>query len=198
MIQGQTLTVAELEAYESYRECTITPAAVPGKVSDVTLDRCTVLAGVGSQSEWLDCTFKGLNLANQDWRQSVVYRCRFQDCQLLGTDFNNAVWKAVVVTQCRADYANWGGATLTAGNWQRTSLREASFQALTVHRGLIFAACDLKRANFWGTALAGVNLTTSEIDQLEIDPDPQHLRGLILDPLQAATILATLGVRFSE
>lgn len=194
MIAHQTLTAAQLEPYETYSECTIAATSLPGKVSDVTLDNCT-LTGIWSQSEWLDCTFQNLNLANQDWNQAVLYRCHFQGCNLLGTNFSNGVWKTVRLADCRADYANWSGAQLTACAAQTTSLREAYFRDVTFKRGFVATQCDLDQASFWESPLAGVDLAASTFEQLEVTPEAKYLRGLVLNALQAATVLSLFGVR---
>lgn len=194
MIQHQTLDLTDLDPYETYEDCQFTVPSVPAKVTDVTLKRCR-FTGALDGTEWLDCTFQDLDLANRSWANGVLYRCTFQACNLLGTNFLGSTWKHTQLVGCRGDYLNLSGARLTACGAQETSLREAALRDVTVTQGFVADRCDLEQASFWGSDLAGVDLATSTFERLEVDADAARLKGLVLNAYQAASVLSLFGVK---
>lgn len=193
MITQQKLALADVTPYETYQECEITLPSEPLKVTDVTLRRCT-FTGKLDQTEWLDCTFQEMNLANLSWTAGVLYRCAFQACNLLGTNFLGSTWKQTTLTDCRGDYLNLSGARLTKCQMTTSSLHEAYFRDVAFVQGFVADGCDLEGASFWESPLAGVDLSTSTFDQLEVDAQPASLKGLTLNAYQAASILGLFGV----
>jgi len=194
MITQQTLSLSLVTPFETYVDCTVTAPDEPVKVTDATFERCH-FAGSLTHEEWLDCTFTDCDLANQRWDDSVLYRCHLTGCNLLGISFLNNQWKDTTVTTGRGDYLNLSGAKLTACTFTETSLKEAYFRDVQVVKGLTMTRCDLEQASFWESKLAGVDLSTSTFDQLEVDARADSLKGLILNGFQAATVLSLFGVR---
>lgn len=199
MIKQQTLSLNELEPYETYENCTLTlPTVQPARISDVTLNHCQLTAGSLAGSEWLDCTLQNLDLSNRAWQQSVIYRSQMVGCQLTGTNFIASTWKDVQVTDCQLDYGNLSEATLTRCRFVTSRLREVYFRAVTVRQGLVFEQCDLNAASFWETTLAGVDLTSSTFAELEVDAAVEKLRRLRINSAQAASLLSLFGVQIKD
>jgi uncharacterized protein YjbI with pentapeptide repeats len=93
MIENQTLTIDQLEAGKTYRNCRLLPSGKGISFSDIVFDCCEFEKQRFTYSEWLDCTFKNSVFSNQDFSDSVFYRCSFNHCQLLGTNFSHNRWK---------------------------------------------------------------------------------------------------------
>ncbi|NLR30982.1 pentapeptide repeat-containing protein [Levilactobacillus tujiorum] len=192
VITDETLSLDALEPENQYVNCELTYSNQEIRVEAVSFEKCRFQQTDFKNSEWLDCTFRGCQFLNCEFQQSYLYRCEFTGCQLLGSDFTSARLKDVTITDSRADYANFAEAVLTGVTFTETRLVEASFQMMTVKRRLDFNRCELNRADFTESRLKLVDLRTSQIEAITFTPG--LVRGCKIDPLQAVTFAAALGL----
>lgn len=195
-ITGETLSLDAVAAGNQYVDCELTYSNQDIRVEEVTFDKCRFQQTDFKGSEWLDCNFRGCQFLNCQFQQSYLYRCAFNACQLLGSDFTEARLKDMTIVDSRADYANFAEAVLTGVTLTDTRLLEASFQAVTVKRYLNFNRCDLTRADFTESRLKLVDLRSSQITALAFTPG--LVRGCQIDPLQAVTFAAALGLDIQD
>jgi uncharacterized protein YjbI with pentapeptide repeats len=109
------------------------------------------------------------------WTEISLEDVRFTECTLEGAIFALGKFKSVRFEQC--------------------NLRGASFEENKLSK-VVFDHCDLSGAKMWGTQLAGVDLHTSQIDGLRIDP--KDLQRAIIDREQAIQVVGLLGLVFYE
>ncbi|MGQ4559991.1 pentapeptide repeat-containing protein [Levilactobacillus hammesii] len=195
-ITGKTLSLDAITAGNQYVNCELTYSNQDIRVEAVGFEKCTFQQTDFKNSEWLDCAFRGSQFLNCQFQESYLYRCTFTGCQLLGSDFTAARLKDVTVADSQADYANFAEAVLTGVTFTDTRLREASFQMMTVKRQLVFNRCELMRADFTESPLKLVDLRTSNIEAIVFTPG--LVRGCKIDPLQAVTFAAALGLDIQD
>ncbi|NLR10313.1 MULTISPECIES: pentapeptide repeat-containing protein [Lactobacillaceae] len=195
-ITDKTVALDDLEPGNHYVNCDLTYSNQDIRMEEISFDKCHFQQTDFKASEWMDCTFQGCQFLNCQFRQSYLYRCAFKGCQLLGSDFTGARLKDTTIVDSRADYANFAEAVFTGVTLTDTRLLEASFQMMTVKRSLNFNRCDLTRADFTESRLKLVDLRSSNIDALAFTPG--LVRGCKIDPLQAVTFAAALGLDIQD
>lgn len=195
-ITGKNLALDAVTAGNQYVDCELTYSNQDIRIEEVAFDKCRFQQTDFKTSEWLDCTFRGCQFLNCQFQQSYLYRCAFNACQLLGSDFTAVRIKDTTIVGSRADYANFAEAVLTGVTMTDTRLLEASFQAVTVKRLLNFNRCDLTRADLTESRLKLVDLRSCQIEALAFTPG--LVRGCKIDPLQAVTFAAALGLDIQD
>ena len=60
-----------------------------------------------------------------------------------------------------------------------------------------FSGCDLRRAEFFRTPLAGLDFSSCAIEGLSVSESCAELRGLKIAPEQTPVVAALLGVEIS-
>jgi fluoroquinolone resistance protein len=129
-----------------------------------------------------NCTFVGCSF----------FDARLQACKLVGSTFDGCSFDLLV-----ADGGDWSlvglaGADLRKATMRRLRLREADLSGATLD-GADVRECDLSGAWLRGTSLRGTDLRGSDLSA--IDPRTTDLRDARIDPEQAMTIAAALGMR---
>lgn len=195
MIKNQQLMLDEIEEGNHYRNCQFTYGIQPIYATEVTFENCEFPEEM-MRSEWLDCSFKKSILSNINFAESIIYRCRFGQCQMLGTNFSKNRWKDTQFTDVRADYSNFSESIFEKVQFSKTQLLEASFQAMTIKKGMIFIECLLNDADFMDTKLNGIDFSKSDFEQLIFSPS--LLKGAKISSQQASHILAMMGVKISD
>lgn len=195
MIENQELQLDEIEEGRQYRNCRFNPGDQFVYVTNVIFENCEFSSEM-IRSEWLDCIFKKSILSNINFSDSIFYRCQFEQCQMLGTIFAKNRWKETTFNDVRADYSNFSESHLEKVQFITSQLKEASFQALTIKKGLTFTNCLLNQADFMDTKLNGIDFSTSDFDELLFTPT--LLKGAKISSQQASSILAMMGVKISD
>lgn len=175
MAFGRETCTRDLAGKEFY-ECTFTDVTFTGRM------RGCVFA---------DAVFSHCDLSNTDLREAVFRRVVFDHCRLMGTDCTESRFEDTAFVSCQCMYAGFGGS-----HWQRTlledsSLREVSF-SLCKFRDAEIRSCDFTGAEFANTKLAGLDLSDSTIAGILCEAE--GLRGVIVNPEQAAAIAGLLGI----
>jgi uncharacterized protein YjbI with pentapeptide repeats len=139
----------------------------------------------------VDLRLNDCDLANADWPRVFVNRAELRECRLTGLSAAEGELRDTVLDSCKADLAGFRFATFKAVRFEKCQLTEADFQGADLS-GVVFKDCDLSGCEMSGTKLEGADLRGSKIDGLKISPD--GIRGAILDPTQAITLIRLLGV----
>lgn len=196
MIEGETLSLDAVEAGRHYKNCYFSSASQPIRLSDVTFERCEFQQTDFENSEWLDCRLIHLNLSNHSLNSSVFYRCVFEKCQLTGTNFYFNHWKNNQVIESKANYLNLSESALENCSFTDCFLPDSYFQSVKIKKTLAFIRCELEEADFFDTPLKGVDFSKSIFSNLRVSPN--QLKGCIINPYQAASLIQLLGVKIKD
>ena len=143
----------------------------------------------------VDLRLNDCDLANADWPRVFVNRAELHECRLTGLSAAEGEFRDTVFDTCKADLAGFRFATFKAVRFENCQLAEADFQGADLS-GVVFKDCDLSGCEMSGAKLEGADLRGSKIDGLKISPT--GIRGAILDPTQAITLIRLLGVVIRE
>ena len=116
---------------------------------------------------------------------------RLTGCRLTGTDMTHALLRDAVLSECRMDYLNLARAKAERVAFQGGSLREAALEECTLRHAEFFD-CDMTRVTIHLTPMKGVDLRTCRLDGITCDLP--SLRGMTVNPLQAAALARLLGL----
>lgn len=159
-----------------------------------------------------DCTFEDIDFSRSTFANVRFIGCRFITCTMSRCWLNRvdfcgcsapglSVLKSrltgVSLSDCQLRYADFSEATIKGLRASFTVLAESSWHASNLSDAR-FAGCDLTRAEFFRTRLAGIDLSTCEIAGLVLSSDFHELRGCIIDPEQAVDLVGMLGVKIKE
>ena len=144
-------------------------------------------AGVRLDDVWCAaCDF-----ANADWTAGVLRRVDARDCRFTGANLSECHLADCRLTGCRLGQLAAHAAVFSRCLFDRCDLREADFDGADL-RGAVFRHCDLRHARLARARLDGTDVRGSDLAGLSADP--ARLRGLVIDPSQAADLIATAGV----
>ena len=118
-------------------------------------------------------------------------RVTFEDCKMVGALLPESSLTDVRFAGCAARYINCYEAAVHRVQFIGCDLTGAVLQSVSV-RELAFSESRLTSAELFGTPLAGVDFTTSEIDGIVVAP--QNLRGAVVTAPQACELARLLGV----
>ncbi|MDR0897966.1 MAG: pentapeptide repeat-containing protein [Oscillospiraceae bacterium] len=156
------------------------------------LERCTLIAPESARLDLTDCLLDGCDLAGARLPGSTFRRVRLNRCRGVGLSLPDARLHHVAFADCRMDYLNLGGAELHDARFTDCAMPQcacldARFEAVR------FARCHLQGAEFYGTALKGVDLRDSQIDGIGVR-GAAELNGAVVTPLQACELAGLLGL----
>ncbi len=141
--------------------------------------------------ELMDVCLVDCDLANVEFRQCSMHRVQFDQCRLTGAQFPAATTQDLLLRNCIGKLSQFRFAQLPACHFDKCDLQDADFQGSDL-TGTVFSGCDLRNVEMSQAKLAGVDLRSCTIDGLRASPD--GLKGLIIEPHQAPTVAALLGV----
>ncbi|MFD1126442.1 pentapeptide repeat-containing protein [Lentilactobacillus raoultii] len=192
-IRKQTLGLDDVEVDHDYVDCTFRVSNQPIRISDVTFDHCQFEQTNFDQSDWNFVVFKGCQFLNASFHQSYFSNSQFIGSQLMGADFSvGTKLTNVSVTDTNLRYANFSESTMVKVHFNQVNLQETAFQAVTLKKGLVFSQCNLDQSDFLDTKLKGIDLSQSRFETLTVSPE--LIRGLIINPWQARSLIGLLGV----
>ena len=152
---------------------------------------------------FVDCDWSGVELEDViaehcDWSASRLtgvrwHGCRWTDCKGVGFDCSDGILHRSSFTNCNFLSTNFKGSTFKQVSFVQTDLTGAQLSQCR-WKDLTFSHCKLAEASFFRTAMGGLDVTTCQIDGLILSQSGEELRGLIVDPLQAAALARRLGL----
>jgi uncharacterized protein YjbI with pentapeptide repeats len=160
-----------------------------------------------------DCTFKQLDLSNQDLAEFKFIDCFFEDCNLSNCklrdtsfqecEFKNAKLLGLQFEDCKA--FNFGisvvGSLLSHSTFYKMDLKNCSFKDSDLEevdfseadlQGISLVNCDLKMVVFDQTNLQDCDLLASS--NLQIDPENNQIKGAKIPSDQLVGLLAKYGI----
>ena len=150
--------------------------------ADCTFRNARFNASVLVDVAFTNCTFVGCNL----------FDARLEACKLVGSTFDGCTCDLLVVEGGDWSLVGMPGADLRRATFRGVRLREADLTG-TRFDGATVRDTDLSGAWLHAASFRGADLRGSDLSALDpLDSDVQDAR---IDPEQAMTIAATLGMR---
>lgn len=147
-----------------------------------------------SDASFTDVRFEAWRFISCTMERCWLNRCDFAGCSAPGMSFAKGRLTSVFFGDCQLGYADFSETKIQGLVAESTSLVESAWRDVRL-KAAHFDACDLARAEFMGTSLAGIDLSTCEISGLVVSSTLHELRGCTVSPLQAIALAGYLGVQ---
>ena len=131
------------------------------------------------------------DLSNIRLEAAVLHRVEFYSCKLVGADLSGAVLRNVRFTDCQADYASFRFGSFKQVVISGSSLNHSDFYRVELAK-TEFDEVKLDKAQFSGTRLAGIDLSTCDFHNLGVTVE--DLKGCIIAPAQAILFSRIFGL----
>ena len=150
-----------------------------------------------SRCTFTDVVFSGCRFTGCRLERCWLNRCDFRACSAPGLSFLKSRLTAVAISDSQLRYADFSEAALEGFSARETSLAESVWHNVRPRR-VILDACNLERIDVFRTPLAGVDLSTCEVQGITVSSDFRELRGCVMSPAQAVGLAGLLGVQVKE
>lgn len=164
--------------------------------------------------EYVDCTFKGLNLTNQDLSDYQFENCTFINCDLSKVKILETAFREVSFTncqlnwiqfdtskdflfeicceECQLDRVSFFSRTLKGMRFIRCTFKETDFSEADLTYAT-FEACDLMGATFDASRLENTDFRTAF--NYVIDPEKNRVKGARFSKEGLAGLLTRFELR---
>lgn len=141
-----------------------------------------------------DVQCEATDLSSATWQRSRWQRVYLKGCKLTGMQLPSFSGVDVVFQECSMEGVIFSGGKIKGLHVERCRLGRAVFDRVDLSDA-VFRGCDLAGVDLSGSQLHRVDLRGSEIPDIRIEVG--QYKGLVIDPLQAAELMAQLGCTVS-
>jgi uncharacterized protein YjbI with pentapeptide repeats len=194
----------DLESEGTYRRLAFTDTELAGRAAEsVELSQCRFkgadLSGVGLQRAAVaDCSFESSNLANLRAGRSSLIRSRLSVLRMTGFTWLDGVVKDVTFEECRLDLSSWRFTGFTSVVFANCNLARADFAGADL-TGAQFLGCDLTGAQFSNAKMSGARFSGCTL--IDIGGVTSWAGAVVRDQDLVAlsyTLAAALGIRIER
>lgn len=143
-------------------------------------------------SSWMDVIFEKCDLSNVDFSGAKFIRVEFKDCKMRGANFDNVVMRDVSWMNCQAPYSRFSLTEMKDVRFDNCLLTGSNFLDASVDN-LQLGATTIEDVQFTGTSLKNVDLSECQYTYIHVQED--DLRGAIVSPEQAISLIEVFGVK---
>lgn len=146
-------------------------------------------------SSWIDVVFEKCDLSNADFSGAKLNRVEFIDCKMRGANFDHVVMRDVSWVNCQAPYSRFSLTELKDVRFENCFLSGSNFLDSSVDN-LQLGTTTIDDVQFSGTSLKNVDLSECQYTYIHLRED--DLRGAIVSPEQAISLIEVFGVKVNH
>lgn len=159
--------------------------------------RCRFSGAQMGQCSFVEAVLDRCDFSNAEMEESFWQRCELVGCKLVGARLQHARFRQVGFRECVAEYASFDRAGFDRVRMEACGLGSAELRGCKC-KELTFLHCGLLHVNVCGTALAGVDVSTSETGGWTLTEGAPEVRGMIVTPAQAVELAERMGLVIRE
>ena len=146
-----------------------------------------------AEFKFIDCIFEECNLSNCKLRECAFQECEFSASKLMGLHFEDckAFNFGIRFSDSQLSHSIFYQMDLTNCSFSNCDLEEVDFTEANLE-GVEMTKCNLMLAVFDRSKLTKIDLTASS--NLQIDPENNQLNGAKIPSEQLAGLLAKYGI----
>ena len=148
-----------------------------------------------TSAEFVDVRFETCDFSNVNFQNATFHRCEILNSKLTGADFANANLGHTLFTEIDGRYSNFSFAGMKEVEFNGCSIVDAEFYECTF-KVVRFIKCKMDNSNFTETNLAGIDLSNSTYDRIEVTLP--KIAGCIVSKDQAIGFARVLGLSVNE
>lgn len=189
-----------IQAGEVAGHC-VTPGIVQGlytphiSITNCTFDHVTFRECSFKGAQLTDVRFDHCDLSNVSFDDAGFSRTEFVGCKLLGAGFAGTTLNHTLLQGCNCQYINLSESRLRTCRFEGCDLRFGMLAQCKLQLA-VFDRCGLMETDFSHTPLTGIDLRTSQIGGIRINPP--DLRGAVIAASQSLDLVPLLGVIIEE
>lgn len=146
---------------------------------------------VFERTDFTDCVFRGCDFSGSRFTGCGTLRCRWEECKAVGADLTGLRLWHFTAEEGNFRYANFAGVRMKAVAFAGCDLTEAVLAGCDLGKAAL-TGCRMQRCNVSQTPLAGIDLTTDDIDGLLLTGG--ELKNAVVTTDQAAQLARLFGV----
>lgn len=163
----------------------------------IILDSCNLtnvnfIGNTFLRTEFIDCIFKNCDFSNNTFTESTFIRCEFLDCKFIGTHLVENYLNDILFKESNLSYLDSTKNRLKVIEVDNSNLRESNWFE-NQNQGISFYKSNLKKAIIDNTSFKDVDVSTCDIDGIQIDQF--SLKGLKIASYQAPAFCKLLGIK---
>jgi len=186
----------ELKELKDAGEMHYASGSVEIRKDDITIRSCLFekcsIHGTLTESEFTDATFSHCDLSNLNLNGSLLQRVYFDHCRLTGIHFNDCSLKDVTFEECEVSWSSFANAKVRTVSMTSSRFIEAGF-TLVDQKNLMTEHCILNGAEFTGTNMAGMDISSCETEGILVQAP--YIKNLTVNTEQAASFALLLGLK---
>ncbi|MEG1471625.1 MAG: pentapeptide repeat-containing protein [Clostridia bacterium] len=140
---------------------------------------------------FVDCVFQKCELSNAKFDNATFQRTYFDNCRMTGVEFTRGTMMNVAFVECMLDYLSVAETKLDRVSFSDCRMRQSLWSSVKLQKAT-FQNADLIQTQWMRTSLAGLDMTSCEIEGWTIDLF--DLRGLTVTAVQAVQLSGLLGI----
>ena len=146
-----------------------------------------------SRASFMDALWGDSNLSNARFDHGFFSGCCLLAVKGVGADFTAGRLTGVRIAACNFQYGNFSRCRCHKLRIEQSDLSEAVFSE-SILQEADFSESRFNRTTFFRTPLAGIDLTSCEINGLGLSDSAAELRRAVVSPAQAVELAKLLGV----
>lgn len=150
-----------------------------------------------TQSIFRDVAFEDCDFSNAKMDSTGFVRCSFTSCKLTGASFLESSFEDVRLKDCSLSYS-----ALTQSRWKHMALHGCDLTGADMaemeQRFVRVSECRFADTSFFRTHLAGIDFTTSLLENVTFSDSMTEFYGAKLNVYQAASLARCLGIIVEE
>lgn len=163
------------------------------EVVGVRFVHCCYTGSDFTQTIFRDVIFEDCDLSNAVMERTGFTRCSFSGCKLMGASLFESSFEDVRFKDCTLSYS-----ALTRSRWKHVDLIGCDLtgadMAEVTQRFMRVSECRIVDVSLFRTSLAGIDFTTSLLENVSFSDSMTEFYGAKLNVYQAASLARLLGV----
>ena len=142
---------------------------------------------------FIDVVFESCDFSNSTFKGAFFEKCRFSNCKGVGVNMRGSVIKRVVFQQSNFRYAFFDKTAITDVCLDCVDFSEVSMTEVKLKKFQATSSRFVKN-NFHLTMLSGVDFSNNEFLAPTVSSPPVELKGVVVNPIQAADLMGLWGI----
>lgn len=167
------------------------------EISGARFSHCSYAGCDFTQTVFRDVVFEDCDLSNATFDQAGFTRCSFKGCKLTGASFLESAFTDVSLRNSLLSYSSF-----VRSRWKHVSLIACDLTGADLaemeQRFVGLSECRFVDASFFRTRLAGMDFTTSVLENVSFSDSMTEFYGTKLSVYQAASLARLLGIIVEE
>lgn len=161
------------------------------------IENCRFNASDFSGATFINCRLKNCDFSNCTMDGGYFKQCEIKNVKAMGISLPGSVFQDTLISD-----SNWEMCDLQrskAKNWRLENVKmDCAIVSQVDLKNVEMEKVSLMKANFFSTSLAGLNLSSCDIDGLQVSMDGHELKGVRVNVYQAAMFAKLLGLEIDE